>query len=107
MSCYKKEELQNMLEDVVNELCLSDIAIENHGQLGTPPSDLLRLVLCEKNKRMNRMNAKLANIKYYANQIRHNNRAESLEAQGFSEVECAEIATEDSIAYKLLGIIGE
>jgi len=36
MSCWNKEELENMLEDVVNELDLSDAAIEEHGPNGTP-----------------------------------------------------------------------
>lgn len=48
MSCHTKKELENMLEDVVNELDLSEIAIEKHGQLGTPPSELVRLVLEQK-----------------------------------------------------------
>jgi hypothetical protein len=48
MSYHTKEELENMLEDVINELDLSEIAIEKHGQLGTPPSELVRLVLEQK-----------------------------------------------------------
>jgi len=48
MSCWNKEELENMLEDVVNELELSDKAIETHGQQGTAPAELVRLVLEEK-----------------------------------------------------------
>ena len=52
MSCWSKQELENMLEDVVNELDLSDYAIEKHGPLGTAPSDLVRLVLDEKDKRI-------------------------------------------------------
>ncbi len=39
-----------MLEDVVNELDLSQAAIEKHGPLGTPPAELVRLVLEEKDK---------------------------------------------------------
>jgi len=35
MSCWSKEELENMLEDVVNELDLSSNAIIQHGQNGT------------------------------------------------------------------------
>ena len=38
-------ELENMLEDVVNELTLSDCAIKKHGPLGTPPAELVRAVL--------------------------------------------------------------
>jgi len=50
MSKWTKEQLENMLEDVVNELDLSESAIEKHGPLGTPPAELVRLVLEEKNK---------------------------------------------------------
>ena len=52
MNCKDCEHLTNLLEDVVNELDLSDIAIEKHGPLGTPPADLVRLVLQEKDMRM-------------------------------------------------------
>ena len=48
MSCYTKKELENMLEDVVNELDLSDTAIKKHGPLGTPVAELVREVLMEK-----------------------------------------------------------
>ena len=48
MSCWNKEQLESMLEDVVNELNLSDKAIEKHGLLGTAPAELVRLVLEEK-----------------------------------------------------------
>ena len=48
MSIYSKEDLENLLEDVVNELDLSDAAIEKHGPLGTAPAELVRLVLAQK-----------------------------------------------------------
>lgn len=48
MSCWSKEELETMLEDVVNELDLSESMIEKHGPLGTAPSELVRLVLERK-----------------------------------------------------------
>lgn len=48
MSCHTKEELENMLEDVINELELSQDMIEKHGPLGTPPADLVRAVLDQK-----------------------------------------------------------
>lgn len=48
MTCWSKPELENMLEDVVNELDLSEGAIEKHGPLGTAPAELVRLVLEEK-----------------------------------------------------------
>ncbi len=41
-----------MLEDVVNELNLSDAMVEKHGQLGTAPSELVRLVLEQKDKQI-------------------------------------------------------
>ena len=48
MSCYTKEQLEQMLFDVVNELDLSEGMIEEHGPLGTPPAELVRLVLARK-----------------------------------------------------------
>ena len=48
MTCWTKPELENMLEDVVNELDLSDGMIEKHGPLGTAPAELVRLVLERK-----------------------------------------------------------
>lgn len=48
MSCWSKPELESMLEDVVNVLDLSDGMIETHGPLGTPPAELVRLVLERK-----------------------------------------------------------
>lgn len=48
MSCYTKVALENMLEDVINELYLSDRAIEKHGPFGTSPATLVRLVLAQK-----------------------------------------------------------
>jgi len=50
---YTNEELRNMLEDVVNELDLSESAIEEHGPIGTAPAKLVRLVLDEKDKEIN------------------------------------------------------
>lgn len=52
MSCWTKPELENMLEDVVNELTLSAEMIEKHGQDGTAPAVLVRLVLEEKDKQI-------------------------------------------------------
>jgi hypothetical protein len=40
--------LKNMLEDVVNEIELSESMIEAHGPLGTAPAVLVRLVLDRK-----------------------------------------------------------
>ena len=52
MSYWTKPELENMLEDVVNELDLSAEMIKKHGQEGTAPAELVRLVLEEKDKRI-------------------------------------------------------
>lgn len=57
MSCWNKEELENLLEDVVNELDLSEGAIEKHGPLGTAPSVLVRLVLDEKDREIRALKA--------------------------------------------------
>lgn len=62
MSCWTKEQLENMLEDVVNELDLSESAIEKHGMLGTPPAKLVRLVLDEKDKVIANLKAGLKHI---------------------------------------------
>ena len=48
MTCHTKEDLENMLFDVVNELDLSDEMISRHGPLGTPPAILVREVLAQK-----------------------------------------------------------
>ena len=50
MTCHTKEQLEDMLFDVVNELDLSDLMIEEHGPLGTPPATLVRLVLKRKDR---------------------------------------------------------
>jgi hypothetical protein len=50
MSSWNKEELENMLQDVVNELDLSDEMIKKHGPLGTAPAALVRLVLERKDR---------------------------------------------------------
>lgn len=55
MSCWTKTELENMLEDVVNELDLSDGMIEEHGPLGTAPAELVRLVLERKDQEIRMM----------------------------------------------------
>lgn len=48
MSCWTKEELENMLEDVVNELELSSSVIEKLGPFGRPPAELVKMVLARK-----------------------------------------------------------
>ncbi|OGS40262.1 MAG: hypothetical protein A3K77_00140 [Euryarchaeota archaeon RBG_13_31_8] len=56
MSCWTKEELENMLEDVINELELSEEMCEKHGPLGTPPAELVRLVLNQKDLQIKMLN---------------------------------------------------
>lgn len=45
-----------MLEDVVNVLDLSDGLIEKHGPLGTPPAELVRIVLERKDAEIEMLN---------------------------------------------------
>ena len=49
MSCWTKQELENMLFDVVDALDLSELMIEKHGPWGTAPAELVRQVLAQKN----------------------------------------------------------
>jgi len=62
MSCWTKPELENMLEDVVNELDLSAEMIDKHGQEGTAPATLVRLVLEEKDNEIRMLRAGLIKI---------------------------------------------
>lgn len=48
MSCFTKQQLENMLEDVVNVLDLSETMIEEHGPMGTSPAKLVKIVLDRK-----------------------------------------------------------
>ena len=50
MSAHTKETLENMLEDVVNELDLSDGMVEKHAPHGTPPAEMVREVLDRKDR---------------------------------------------------------
>ena len=62
MSCWDKQELENMLEDVVNELDLSDGMIEKHGPLGTAPAELVRLVLENKDLQISALKSGFVHI---------------------------------------------
>lgn len=57
MTCWNKEELENMLEDVVNELDLSDAMIQKHGHQESTPAELVRLVLRQKDKQIRMLKA--------------------------------------------------
>ncbi len=63
MSMHTKEQLENMLEDVINELDLSDVAIHEHGQVGTAPAELVRLVLEQKDREIRMLRASMKPIK--------------------------------------------
>ncbi len=52
MSCWTKEQLEGMLEDVVNELDLSEGVIGKYGPLGTSPAVLVKLVLQQKDEQI-------------------------------------------------------
>ena len=62
MSCWTKEELENMLEDVVNELELSESMIEKHGPEGTAPAKLVRLVIDQKDHEIAMLRAGMLKI---------------------------------------------
>lgn len=63
MSYWSKAELENMLEDVVNELDLSDWSIYEHGPNGTPPAELVRLALKEKDREIRMLKQGFVGIK--------------------------------------------
>lgn len=62
MSCWTKEQLENMLEDVVNELNLSNGMIELHGPRGTAPAELVRDVLARKDREIAMLKAGMKRI---------------------------------------------
>ena len=62
MSAWTKQELESMLEDVVNELDLSDEIIEKHGPLATAPAQLVRMVLDQKDKQIAMLKAGMKEI---------------------------------------------
>lgn len=63
MSCWSKDELENMLEDVVNVLDLSDEVVAKHGPLGTAPAELVKLVLQEKDRQILLLRAGLKEVR--------------------------------------------
>ena len=64
MSFHTKKELENMLEDVINELDLSQEMIEKHGQEGTAPAILVRSVLEQKNREIKMLKQKFKNYEF-------------------------------------------
>jgi len=58
---YSKDDLRNLLEDVVNELNLSNSMIEKHSQTGTAPAELVRLVLEDKDRQIRAAQATVVN----------------------------------------------
>ncbi len=67
MSRWGKQELESMLEDVVNALDLSEACIEHHGPLGTPPAELVELVLAQKDLKIAALKIRLVEL----GEIRH------------------------------------
>ena len=63
MSCHTKEELEQMLRDVVDVLDLSATAIAEHGPLGTPPAKLVSLVLNEKDRIIRNLRAGMVDLR--------------------------------------------
>ena len=57
MSCWNKDELEQMLYDVVNVLNLSDAAIAEHGPRGTAPAKLVKIVLDQKDMTIRNLRA--------------------------------------------------
>jgi len=57
---WNKKQLEDMLEDVVNALDLSDEMVEQHGPLGTPPAELVRLMLDQKEREIAMLKASIA-----------------------------------------------
>lgn len=53
---------ENMLEDVVNELDLSDGMIEKHGPLGTTPAEMVREVLDRKDREIAMLKAGMISL---------------------------------------------
>jgi|APSaa5957512576_1039674.scaffolds.fasta_scaffold200437_2 hypothetical protein len=62
MSCLNTKELEQMLEDVVNKLDLSNSALTKHEQIGTPPAELVRIVFDEKESTIRALIAGMRNI---------------------------------------------
>jgi len=52
MTCWTKEQLEDLLYAVVDELDLSDTMIEKHGPMGTEPHLLVREVLEMKDRQI-------------------------------------------------------
>ena len=62
MSCWNKNQLEQMLFDVVDELDLSDHQIAIHGPMGTSPAKLVRLVLDQKDKEISMLKAGMIKV---------------------------------------------
>ena len=62
MSTHTKETLENMLEDVVNELDLSDGMIEKHGPHGTTPAEMVRALLDRKDREIQMLKQRFASV---------------------------------------------
>ena len=62
MSTWTKQQLESMLEDVITVLDLSGDMLEKHGPNATPPAELVRLVLEQKDKQIRMLKAGMKQI---------------------------------------------
>jgi hypothetical protein len=58
----ENERRRNLLEDVINELDLSCVTSDKHGELGTPPSELVRLVVEEKDRKIAMLKVRMKDL---------------------------------------------
>lgn len=65
MSCWTKEQLENMLEDVVNELDLCDDIIKCHSD--ATPAQLVRFILDRKAREIAMLKQGMVNLKEKSN----------------------------------------
>ncbi len=59
---WTNDEMRSMLEDVVTVLDLSEEMVFKHGQIGTPPAELVRIVLERKDREINMLRAGMSEI---------------------------------------------
>ena len=62
MRCWPRGEVERLLEDVINELDLPSNILIQHGQNGTTPAELVRLVLDQKNQEIIMLKQKLKEL---------------------------------------------
>jgi len=99
---YKKniDDLVNLLEDVVNALDLSECAFEEHGQMGTEPAELVKLVLDQKDRTIAMLKAGMKEIKAQPVEPPVNDR-------GFIAHIQSHLQPGDKVICKICGILAE